>query len=407
MPHSVFFILTLVTLVLLTRSLTVLLHELGHAIPAILLTKNKVTIYIGSYGDPSSSLKINMGALIIYFRYNLFSWKLGLCIPSAKSIPINNQIIYTLTGPIASLFIACITCYFAITYDLHGMLKLFLILFLGSALLDLFVNLTPSNTPIQLYDGTVAFNDGYSLKRLSYYRRMRKEYERAADLYNAQQYAEAAIRSEKLLSYIKDDFIYRLAISSYLQNKNYVKAKDLSDAFAVTGDLNSDDLSNLGLSYSQLDFHDEAMEFYNKSLLQNPHNKNSLCNKGYTLNLLGKFEEAIPFFDKAILLDKDFAYPYNNRGLSKIKLGQTEEGLEDINCSFKLDPNNSYAYRNLGIYCIDKGEYEEALQQLTKAKKLDSTTHIIDQLIFETNTKLIEVQNLQELAKARLTAGLD
>jgi tetratricopeptide (TPR) repeat protein len=370
----------------------VLFHELGHAIPVILLTKQKATVYIGSHGDPKRSIKINFGVLAIFFRYNPFAWRLGLCVPSAKSVSINKQIVYTLAGPIASLIIATLACYFTFAYDLHGFLKLFLIVFLGSAFLDLLVNLIPNETPIKLYDGSITYSDGYSLRQLFYYRRLPKEYSEAADLYNEQKFADAAVLFEKILTDIKDENIYRLAISSYLQDKNYEKAKTLSEAFASTGKMNSDDLSNIALSYSQLGFHDEALKLYDNSLQLNPDNKYSLNNKGYTLNLMDKFEEAISLFDKAIELDKDFAYSYNNRGLAKIKLGWTEEGLEDINRSFELEPNNSYGYRNLGIYHFDKGEFDEAIRLFTKAKELDSSTHMIDELLTDTKLKFTDGQ---------------
>ncbi len=388
MQYFPIFLLILIALVLITRPLTVLFHELGHAIPAILLTKRKVTIYIGSYGDPKKSLKFNIGVLVIFFRYNPFDWRLGLCVPSAETISVNKQIIYTLTGPLASLIIGVIACYFTFAYDLHGFLKLFLIVFLGSAVFDLIVNLIPNQTPIKLYDGSITYNDGYSLKQLFYYKRLPKEYSEAAKLYKEQRYADAAILFEKMLSGIKDENIYRLAISCFLQDKNYEKAKELSESFALMGKMNSDDLSNIALSYSQLGQHDKAMELYEKSLQQNPDNRYSLNNKGYTLNLINRFEEAIPFFDRAIELDKCFAYSYNNRGLSKIKLGLAEEGLQDINHSLKLDPNNSYGYRNLGIYHFDQGEYDEALQLFLKAKDSDDTTHMIDELINDTKLQI-------------------
>jgi len=390
MQYFPIFLLILIGLVLLARPLTVLFHELGHAILVILLTKQRATIYIGSYGDPKRSIKINFGVLAIFFRYNPFAWRLGLCVPSAKSASINRQIIYTLAGPLTSLIIATIACYFTFAYDLHGFLKLFLIVFLGSAFLDLLVNLIPNQTPIKLYDGSIAYNDGYSLKQLFYFKRMPKEYSDAAAFYNEQRFGEAAILFESILSEIKDENVYRLAISSYLQDKNYRKAKELSDAFALTGKMNSDDLSNIALSYSQLGRHDEAIELYDKSLQLSPTNKFSLNNKGYTLNLINRYEEAIPFFNRAIELDKDFAYSYNNRGLAKIKLGKTEEGLLDINHSFQLEPNSSYAYRNLGIYHFDKGEFNEALKLFIKARDLDATTYMIEDLIKDTELQLAE-----------------
>lgn len=388
MQYFPIFLLILFGLFLITRPLTVLFHELGHAIPAILLTKQKVTIYIGSYGDPKKSIKINLAILEIFFRYNPFAWRLGLCVPSSKTNSVNRQILYTLTGPLASLVMGSIACYFAFAYDIHGFLKLFLVVFLASAFLDLLMNLIPNETPIKLYDGRISYNDGYRLKQLFYYKRLPKEYSEAADLYNEQKFTQAAILFEKILSDLKDENIYRLAINSYLQDKNYSKAKELSDAFALTGKMNSDDLSNMGFSYSELGLHEKAMKLYDKSLQQNPDNKYPLNNKAYTLNLMNKFEEAIPFFDRAIELDKDFAYSYNNRGLAKIKLGQIEEGLQDINRSFELDPNNSYGYRNLGIYHFDKGEFDEALHLFIKARELDDSTHMIDELINDTKHQI-------------------
>jgi len=389
MQYFPIFLLILIGLVLITRPLTVLFHELGHAIPAIVLTRRRVTIYIGSHGDPKRSLKINLGLLVIFFRYNPFAWRLGLCVPSAKTISINKQIIYTLAGPMASLIIGCIASYYTFAYDLHGFLKLFLIVFLGSAFFDLLVNLIPNETPVKLYDGTITYNDGYSLKQLFYYKRLPKGYSKAADLFNQQRYADAAILFEKVLSdKVKDENIYRLAISSYLQDKNYKKAKELSDAFALTGKMNSDDLSNIALSYSQLGLHAQAMDLYDRSLAQNPDNKYSLNNKGYTLNLMSKFKEAISLFDRVIDIDKEFAHSYNNRGLSKIKLGFVEEGLQDINRSLELDPKNSYSYMHLGIYHFDKGEFDEALQLFTKAKELDNITYGIDDLINDSKDQI-------------------
>jgi tetratricopeptide (TPR) repeat protein len=369
-------------LVLVTRPFTVLFHELGHAIPVMLMTRQTVSIYIGSYGDPKKSLHFSIGLLDVWFKYNPFSWRLGLCVPSAKQISINKQIIYTLTGPLTSFVIAVVACYFTFAFDLHGSLKLILIIFLGSSIFDLFVNLTPRTTPIKLYDGRLTYNDGYQLMQLFHYKRFPKEYEQAAELYNQQKFAEAATSFNDILkSGMKDENIYRLTISSFLQVKNYKLAKELSEEFLVQGKMNSDDFANAGISCSQLDQHDKAVDFYDKSLELNPKNKYSLNNKGFTLNLLNKFEEAIPLFDKAIEIDKTFAYSYNNRGLAKIKIGKAEEGLEDINYSFKLDENNSYGYRNLGIYHFDRGEYSKALDLFKKAKDLDSTTHMIDELI--------------------------
>jgi len=282
MPYFLIIIILLGCLILLSNPFIVLFHELGHAIPAILLTKQKVTVYIGSYGDPNKSLKINFGALVIFFRYNPFNWRMGLCMPSAKTISINKQIIYTLTGPLTSFFIASIACYFTFSHDLHGFLKLFFIVFLGTAFFDLLNNLIPSETPIKLYDGTFTYNDGYNLKQLFYNKRLPKDYFEAVDLYNEQRFADAAILFATILSErVKDENLYRLTISCYLQDKNYEKSKEVLEAFA--------------LSFKMQDI--------NRSFELEPDNSYGYMNIGIYHFDKGEFDKALQQFLKAKELD--------------------------------------------------------------------------------------------------------
>jgi len=376
--------LFIVLFAVITRSFTVLLHELGHAIPAIIMTRQPVSIYIGSYGDPKKSLYFRIGLLNVWFRFNPFSWRLGVCIPSAKHISINTQIIYTLTGPLTSFLFAVIFSYLAFAFELHESIKFILIIFLCSSLYDMFINLTPRTTPIMLHNGTLTYNDGYLLKQLFFYKSLPKEYEVAVELYNQHKFAEAATTLNDILNNgFKDKVIYRLIINSLFQAKNYEQAKDLIEEFTNLDELNSDDYASTGFMYSQLNQHCEALECYDKSLQLNHINMYSLNNKGFTLNLLNQFNEAILLFDKAIENDNTLAYSYSNRGLAKVKIGQTDSGLKDINRSFQLDGNDPYGYRNLGIYHLDRNEYSKALELFRKAKELDNTTYMIDDLISE------------------------
>jgi hypothetical protein len=156
-------ILLYALLFLCARALTVVFHELGHAIPAMLLSRQRVGVFIGSYGDTTKSRNITLGLLEIWFTPNPFTWQTGLCVPSAKEISVNRQIIYTVTGPLASFVIAALACYLAFSFSLHGSIKSFLIVFVFSSLYDLITNLSPSNTPIRLANGSVTYNDGHSL----------------------------------------------------------------------------------------------------------------------------------------------------------------------------------------------------------------------------------------------------
>ncbi|WP_124981267.1 tetratricopeptide repeat protein [Nonlabens xiamenensis] len=382
-------LLTLILLVVITRPFTVIFHELGHGIPALLLTKDKVTLYIGSYGDPKHSLTFRIGRLEFFFKYNPFLWKLGLCIPHSKEVTINRQIFITVFGPVTSLFLGAVGCYTAFAGDFHGSIKLISVVLLGSSAFDFFINIVPRDEPIELFDGSIVHNDGQQLRQLFKYKTLDSKYTVGADHYNKQEYEIAAKAFHNIIDNgLRNDMVYRLAISAYLQFKDYKTALTLHEEFEKYCNLNSDDYANSGLIKSQLGSYYDGMHDYQKSLDVNPKNKYALNNRGYTYNLLELYDQAIADFNKAIQIEPKFAYSFNNRGLAKIKLGQVDEGLRDIKTSMDLDDKNSYAYRNLGIYHYDKGDFAKALEHFEKAYELDKDTHLITEYIDKTKEKL-------------------
>ena len=144
--------------IILMRSITTLFHELGHALPALVFTrKEKVNVFIGTYGDLSNSLRLNLGRLVLYLKFNVFNWRIGLCTHAGVRglIP---QIIVILGGPVASLLIASIAFYFIITKQFSELWVVFIVFFLISAIIDFLVNVDPSHTPIKLYDNSVTYS---------------------------------------------------------------------------------------------------------------------------------------------------------------------------------------------------------------------------------------------------------
>lgn len=371
------------------RPLTVLIHELGHGLPALLFTTEKVQIYIGSYGDPSKSLHITIGRLEIYFKYNPILWNHGLCVPKSDNISINKNIVITLFGPIISLLFGISSILIAFAGNLHGSLKMISVFFLVSSFIDFFLNIIPNKTPTRLYDGAIVYNDGQQLKQLIKYKSFPTQFNSGVKHYNNKEFEKASIHFIKIIDQgLADEMIYRLAISSNLQSKNYESALLIQEMFDKAYNLNSDDYSNSALIKSNLEKYEDALIDYQKSLEKNPQNKYSLNNLGYTYNLINEFQKAIIEFDKAIELEPEFAYAYNNRGLAKIKLGYEKEGLMDIEKSLKIDVSNSYAYRNLGIYYFDKCEYKTAQKYFKKANELDDKTHLLEDYIMKTQNRL-------------------
>lgn len=393
---TILIILVFITItVMITRPLSIILHELGHAIAAMALTRQPVSIYIGSTGDPNNSWNIRVGILDAWFTKNPLFWIIrpGLCVPSAKRFPINKQIIYVLSGPFASLIIASIACYFVFVFDAHVLIKIMLIIFLLSAILDLYINLDPDAKPIFLYNGKGIYNDGQKLKILFQYRKYAKEYDQAVELYNQKDYNEASAILQTILQRGHNEVqIFKLIISSLYYSKNCLKAKEISDQYFLNNNPDSDDYAMAGLIYSLLGHSDQALEFYDKSLLQNPTNFYALNNKGFVLNLHNRFDEAIVLFDRVLDLDANSADALSNRGLAKTKLGNVSGGLEDMLNALRIDDKIPYGYRNLGIYYFDHGEYAKAVELFTKAKELDYSIYEIDQILSEAVNRMTHQQ---------------
>jgi tetratricopeptide (TPR) repeat protein len=374
--------LVIIFLFLLIRKLTVVFHELGHAIPALLLTREPVTIYIGSYGDPEKSIHFNIGRLEVWFKYNPVLWRIGLCVPKAKSISYNRQFIYILGGPMASLIIGLISFYYTFSTQANDFVQLTCFLFLISAIFDVFLNLVPSKKPIILHDGSIIFNDGYALVRLFRHMRFPPEYKEGIELLSENKYNEATVKFNTILKKgSKAEEIYRMVIIAEINSYDFENAKIHMDYFMKHYKMQEVDYINAGVIYSNSGQHIEALRFYENVLDSNPRHAHVLNNKGYTLSLMNRDEEAIRCLDESIKINPDFAYAYNNRGLSKIKTGNPEEGLADINRGLELDKDNAYGYKNLGIYHLEKKEPGKALALFRKAKEMDQHIFEIDDLI--------------------------
>lgn len=372
-------------LLILTRPITVFLHELGHALVAWFITGKKIFVFIGSFGNKDKSIRIHLKSFEFYFYKNPFKWGHGLCVTEEKTISITNQIWYVLAGPSMSLLVSGISYLIIAKTNLW---ELFFTSLLISSLIDFLISIIPSTKSIKLSDGRTTTNDGKKIIHLFKLKKLPKEYFNGLELYNEKKYHDAFEIFENLLIKSKDPNVYRMAIYSSIQSKDFIKAKEISEKFRNNHKLNSDDFSNIGLTYTNTGELQESLELYKESLKLNPNNKFALNNIGHTLILLEQYENSIPYFDKAIMIDKDFSYSYNNRGLAKIKIKDFENGLEDIEHSLKLDPENADGFKNLGIYNLEKGNFEKALELFLKTKEMDKTIDLIDELIEKAKSKI-------------------
>ncbi|MBF9143391.1 hypothetical protein [Hymenobacter properus] len=138
--------------------LLIVLHELGHALPALLFTRAKVTVYLGSYDDSANSWRTQLGLLEIYAKRSFF-WNVGRCVPSSQNMTTTQQIIMVLGGAVGAFAVAALGFCGALVFDLHGALKLFMFSLTLVAAAMLVGNLAPRER-----NGMA--NDGWLLKQL-------------------------------------------------------------------------------------------------------------------------------------------------------------------------------------------------------------------------------------------------
>lgn len=365
--------------VLVLRSLTTFFHELGHAIPALMFTRQPVTVYIGSYGDITNSYRLNLGDIKIYFKWNLLDWKIGLCRHEGVESIWQNLIIL-LGGPFASLIIAVPLIWIMATQSLtEGQITVIMV-FVAAALIDLAVNLWPSTDGFKLHDGGVAYSDGYIiihlLSRLSFseeYLEMEKKFE-DGHYEEVRQWCEERISNagkppiqeySLLIETQKSMGLYREALNTYKELGNY-------------GKLKIGDFKEIGELHVKINEFMEALKYFNHCLHFNYSDADTLNKRAGVYIEMGNFEEAINDLNAAIHYQPGVTEMHLNRSLVKIKTGKLEEALEDLSVAEQLEVNNPLLTYYYGLYYHEGRDLSRALDFFRKAKELGVDRHDLD-----------------------------
>lgn len=384
--------------VFLMNIVIITIHELGHAIIYVIMTGNRVGIFLGSYADEQKSKKITIGRYDIWVRTNIFKWKGGLCVPySRQPLSPKADFRFTLAGPMASLLLASVVGAVLLIYRPQGIAGAFFTVFFAWSAMVFLYNIVPRERAIVTQSGGITYNDGYQLKRILSDKKMPVSYKEAVVLFREKKYDDAATQLEQALATgTKDPEVYRLAINTHIKLKNYRYANQIQkQQIQKIGNLNTTDRVNLALLKTFLGNYDEAIAYYKHLLQKDGLNRYNLNNLGYTLTLTGQYEEAIPYLDQAIEMNKDFAYAYSNRAYAKMKMGHWEDGKSDNDISLGLDDDNAHAYRNSGLYHFEMAQYEDALTAFEKVRAIDPSFDSINRYISDTEWHVSQ-KNLPE-----------
>ncbi len=196
---SVFLFLALI--IILMNPFIVLIHELGHATPALIFTKNvNIKVYVGSYGDEKNTLKFRIGRLsfFIKYSYNFFRIK-GLCVLPEQLSSFNKKLIFITCGPAINLFTVLIAFYFVYNFADDGPFKVIMTIFICYSFFIFFVNLIPRSFISK--DGKIRKTDGKQIQDLFRIKKL-AVHAKKGDVYFAdKKYELALIEYQKCIKY--------------------------------------------------------------------------------------------------------------------------------------------------------------------------------------------------------------
>ena len=388
-------VLRIFTAVAASAFLCVLVHELGHAIPALLLSKEKVEAYIGSLGLVVPSGKLRIGRLTIFVSNNPFLWIKGMCKPYG-AYSINSQIFYVSTGPIASIGLGILAYQLLAITEPEGFAKWCLILILLFSIWFGVGSIIPAK--FKQAHGDIIGNDAYKIIQLLKAKRLPNEIFAISPLVQEGKFEEAIQLFEgevKGVSGSADE--YRVGVWMYMHARDFQKAFEMDKELEQKVKYNVQDFVNSGYIQTMLGNQESAISIYQKALAVEPDNMHALTNISYAMNVLGQYSGAVEYANRAISLNPNCAASLDNRGLARLKMGLLEEGRADIEASLAIDDKQPETYRDLGIYFLMKEEWNVALALFEKAKEMDKDTSNIEQYITDAKNGAIGAVDIVSL----------
>lgn len=373
----------------IAQPLAVVLHEIGHAIPAALFTRSeKIEVYLGSFGNSKKQPDLKIGRVYFYMTYSPLAWTHGLC--KFDRPPKHYFLSYLIIagGPLISVASVVTAVWLPLQFDMNGFFICVVLVWLVMVLSSIH-GFVFSKRTVTLNNGSVIYSDMEILKRLWKNRKNKEyfllgEYESHGAEYNKAliEHMEGLIKGPGISNKNK----HRLMLLHY-NARNYKRTTELAGMLENSGLLSINDRYLIADSFFRLGDNINLENQYSAMIKAGVRDPAVFNERGYIYLESNSFDQALIDFNAAIAAGRNNAFPYNNRGLVKILKGKPEEGLEDILTSLMLNDKNSYAYRNLGIYYLETGDIGSALDNFEKAYKLDKNTPLLETLLNGTKAK--------------------
>ena len=361
------------------------MHEMGHAIPALVFTDDIVEVFVGSYGDRNTARSFSMGRLIFHLNTEMMDWQIGMCISADTSL--RGRWLIILGGPFASSLISGSILFLLVKYSYSETVVAIAVGLFLLALLDLVVNLYPRETSYSQVDGRAVGSDGFQLRKLWTQRNLAKEYYQAHEDLSNNRPDHAIHQLEKLISSesTEKEYFY-LLIDCYKKNKDYEKVVNTYESMVDHYGLSIHDYKVIGLAYIELKNYTECIRCLNEYLYQHYSDYEANCKRGVARMELGEYDEALRDFEAAISysIKHNIAEPLAHRGFIRLTQGDTQGAWKDMQLSEELgsDPIDPQLYYYKACYYEEIGDFKKALEYFELAKANGFVHHGLEYKIY-------------------------
>ncbi|MFA5823058.1 MAG: tetratricopeptide repeat protein [Thermodesulfovibrionales bacterium] len=127
----------------------------------------------------------------------------------------------------------------------------------------------------------------------------------------------------------------------------------------------------LGVAYSDLGMHKEAIEAYKQSIRINPDHAETHYNLGCTYSKSGMYKEAIEAFKQAIRIKPVISEAHYNLGVAYSDLGMHKEAIEAYKQAIRIKPVISEAHYNLGLNYHKLEMFKEAIEAYKQSIRIN------------------------------------
>lgn len=195
---------------------------------------------------------------------------------------------------------------------------------------------------------------------------------KAQKLYDEKKFASAGLELDKIYQLDSTYFDAR-----YLRAMTRMELPDYTGAavdFAYCAKRKPEDCElyfKAGQAFSKSSLHDEAVEYFSKTIACNPIHYEAYSSRANEEFLLSRYQLSIDDYTRCIELKPEDYRGYYGRGLSKTEFGKYQTAVPDFDKTIALFPGYSYAYFWRGFAKSNLQDSRGAVSDYNQAIKID------------------------------------